>query len=281
RVDRLHGIVGSSVRGLADRLDRFFSDERSLAEEQQSSMRLTPTVEWIEAGGSAVTLPINARLVLPRLEDKLRLQLVTGDDDASDVAGEEEAPPENISDDTDESRTFLGLVYTSIAEQARNISVRGGLRARDGALKAAASVRGRFTKPIGIWTARLTQTFFYDGDEFGERTVVDFDHPIDRATLFRSATGVTVTESSEGAELLQRFLLRRLLAEHTGVEFFVASEGHTDPVVVADRHITGLTYRKRVWKDWLTLSVRPELRYPRDLDFDREAAFIVALEAVF
>ncbi len=278
-VDRLHGMIGAGMRGLADRLDRFFTDERSLAEEQRSRLRLRPEVAWVEAGGSEASLPVNARVVLPRVEENLRLQLTSIDDDETDVAGGAESDDAGETDD--ERRTFLGLVYTSIAEQARNVSVRGGLRARDGTVKLAASLRGRYTVPLGAWSARLTQSFFYDGDEFGERTLVDFDRPLDRATLFRTTTSATVTESSDGAELRQRLLLRRLLSAHSGVEFFFTVDGHTDPVVVADQYTIGTTYRTRVWKDWLTLSLRPELRFPRDIDFEREAALIVGLEAVF
>jgi hypothetical protein len=124
-------------------------------------------------------------------------------------------------------------------------------------------------------------SLFYDEDEFGARGLVDFDRSIGRATLFRSSSRVTVTETSAGAELLQSFSLRHLPTEHTGVELLFSTEGHTDPVTVADRYVVGITYRTRVWKDWLTLSLNPELRYPRDIDFEREAALIVGLEAVF
>lgn len=278
-VDRLHGMIGAGMRGLADRLDRFFTDERSLAEEQRSRLRLRPEVAWVEAGGSEASLPVNARLVLPRLEDKLRLQLNSSDDEEADVVGD--SNPEDPSGADDERRTFLGLVYTGIAEQARNVSVRGGLRLRDGTVKLAASLRGRYTKSLGDWSARLTQSFFYDGDEFGERTLVDFDRPLDRTTLFRTSTSATVTESSDGAELRQRLLLRELLDKHSGMEFFFTLDGRTDPVVAADQYTVGMTYRTRIWKDWLTLSLRPELRYPRDLDFEPEAALIAGLEIVF
>jgi hypothetical protein len=277
----MHDVVAARVDALADRLDRFFTDQRSLAEEQKSQLRVTPTVERIEGRATDVSMPIDGRLVLPRLEDKLRFQIRTAEDGEDDPLGAGEPPVGDARTDDSESSTLLGLVYTTVAEQARNISVRGGLRLRDGTVKPVASLRGRVTVPAGEWITRLTLSFFYDEDEFGTRALVDFDRSIGRATLFRSSSRVTATETSPGADLLQTFSLRHQPTEHTGVELRFSTEGHTDPVTVADRYIVGVTYRTRVWKDWLTLSLTPELRYPRDIGFEREAAFIVGLEAVF
>ncbi|NIQ40447.1 MAG: hypothetical protein GTN85_00015, partial [Pseudomonas stutzeri] len=67
--------------------------------------------------------------------------------------------------------------------------------------------------------------------------------------------------------LVQRWSLRHLLTENVGVETFFVIEGVTDPEVEASRYIVGVTYRERVWKDWVTLSLQPELRYPRDTGF--------------
>ncbi|MDH3712822.1 MAG: hypothetical protein OET44_03115 [Gammaproteobacteria bacterium] len=277
----MHDFIGARVRALADRLDRFFTDQRSLAEEQKSQLRITPTVESVEDRANDASVPIDGRLVMPRLEDKLRFQIRTVEDTEDDLVGDGETPVAARGDDETKPSTLLGLVYTTVAEQARNVSVRGGLRFSDGNVKPAVSARGRVTAPAGIWITRVTLSLFYDDDEFGASTLLDFDRLLGDATLFRSASRITVTETSEGAELLQSFLLRHLPTEHTGVELFFTTEAHTAPTTVADQYIVGVTYRTRVWKDWLTLSLRPELRYPRDIGFEREAALIIKFEAVF
>lgn len=277
RVDRMHDFVSAGVRGLADRLDRFFTDRRSLAEEQRSRLLLKPTVAWVENQAPEVSVPLDGRLVLPRLEEKLRLQITTTETDSTD--------DRELVDDqetgSDERSTLLGLVFTTVAEQTRNVSLRAGLRVRDGTIKPAASARARFTMPAGDWISRFTQSLFHDGDEFGARTLLDFDRRMAPGALFRSASSLTVTETSDGAELRQEFSLRRLRNARTGVEAFFAVEGHTDPVTVADRYVIGTELRERAERQWLTLSVRPELRYPRELAFAREAALIVALEMEF
>lgn len=289
RADTIHTAIRKGVRGLGDRLDRFFADERVEAEAQKSRLRVRPTVEWLEGGETEQSVPVRLSVVLPRLERKWQLaftQVEDRDDDlipdqADVVPGTSDSLPDQDDTAEDATSTFVTLSYTPVAKTRRNVKLSAGPKYRGGSIELFTALRLRLSRRVGMWKPRLTQSFFYDGDEFGERTRVDFDRPLSDELLFRSATTATYTESSEGAELVQTLLLRRFLGADKAVQTSVSAAGNTRPVTSVDRYVAAVRYRQKFWKKWLVLSVRPEVRYPRDADFTAEPALIISLEATF
>ncbi len=289
RADVIHGAIGRGVRGLGDRLDRFFSDQRVLAEEQTSRLYISPTFELIEGGQTSQTLPIRINVVLPRLKNRWRLRVTSIEDRDDDlVADSQDALPEGRDKalprepgEGDQTSTFVTLNYNPVAKLKRNLSVGGGPKVRDGSVKLFLAVRLRVSTQWGLWTPSGRQQIYYDGNKFGERTSVDLDRPLSKVTLFRATSAATYTEGGGGFELEQGFSVRRLLDDDRAVQTALTAIGNTQPNTRVERYVVSFTYRQRLWKDWLTASVRPELRYPRETRFEPERALILSLQAVF
>jgi len=289
RADKIHGAIGKGVRGLGDRLDLFFSDERVEAELQQSRLRIRPTLEWLEGGETDQSIPIRINIVLPRLERKWQLRFTSIEDQDDDLIPDRvdvlPGSPDSatLQDDAaeDPTSTFVTLNYTPVARAKRNISMSGGPKLRDGSIKLFTALRLRFSTRLEKWRPRLTQTVYFDGDVFGERTRLDFDRPLAGEILFRTTSTATYTETSDGFELVQTFLVRRFLGTGKALQTSVSAAGTTRPVTAVERYVAAVGYRQQVWKDWLLLSVRPEIRYPREAGFGPEPALILSLQATF
>ena len=77
RVDRAQEVMSQSVNDAAKWFDAFFGDERFVAEEAYSRIRLTPSVFFEEGEATDYKLRVNAKIRVPRMSKRLRL--VIGD----------------------------------------------------------------------------------------------------------------------------------------------------------------------------------------------------------
>ena len=290
-VDRAHQAIGEHARNLADHLDRYFSDEQIEEELQTSRVRLKPTLQWTEADNLDASMPFRIDLVLPRLKNKWKVLVssfrdedddqIPNEVDYTDNDGEDKSGKDDTDIIDDDTSTFLGLQYTHLAREARHIKTSVGPKFRDDSVHLFASARLRFQYLTGPWTAHLTQYFFFDDQEFGERTSLDLQRPIGAKDVFRSASTVTYTETSKGAELGQTLLLRHFFSENraAGASWQIAA--HTRPSTVVDAYVAAIEYRQKMWRDWLYLDIRPQARFPREANFEFTPFLGACLEAIF
>ena len=144
-VDRLHLAIGNGARDLANRLDRFFSDEQIEKELQTTRVRLKPTFQWTETDKLEASIPFWIDLVLPRLENKWKLLVRSfRDKDDDQIPDEDDYTEDEGETEDDETGTFLGLQYTFFSGIARHIRTSAGPKFKGGSVRFFASARMRF-----------------------------------------------------------------------------------------------------------------------------------------
>jgi len=180
-----------------------------------------------------------------------------------------------------ENSTFLGLQYTPFANAVSHIKTSIGPKFRSNSVRLFASARVRFQFMTGIWTAHLTQYFFFDNQELGERTGLDFQRPIGDKAEFRSASTVTYSETSKGTDLRQTLLFRHFFTESASAGISLQIEAHTRPSTLVDAYVIAFEYRQKMWRDWLYLDILPQARFPREVDFGVTPFLGTSLEAIF
>jgi len=281
-VDRLHLAIGNGARSLADRLDRFFSDEQIEEEVQTTRVRLKPNIQWTEADNLDTSIPFRIDLVLPRLENKWKI-LVSSfrDKDDDQIPNEVDFIDNDGLDQGDEISTFLGLQYTPLFEIARHIRTSLGPKFKGKSVYFFASARVRFQYLIGPWTANLSEKVFYDNEELGERTSFDFQRPIGTQEVFRSSSSITYSETSKGVDLRQMLLLRHFFSETIAAGLSGEIAAHTRPSMVVDAYVVAFEYRQKIWRDWLYFDLNPQARFPREVDFKFTPFLSVSLETIF
>ena len=281
-VDRIQSAIGNGARGLADKLDRFFSDEQIEEELQTTRVRLKPTIIWSEGGQLETLLPLRIDLALPRLENKWKIFVKSfQDDDDDEIPNELDPKDDNGVDKEDDTSTFFGLQYTILSRTARHIKLSAGPKLRSNSLRFFGDARIRFQYLTGTWITRLTQQVFFNGEEFGERTRLDFQQPIGKKNVFRSASMVMWSETSQGVDLKQTFLLRHFLSESKAAGASCEITGHTRPYLSVDTYVAALEYRQKMWRDWLYLNIKPQAKFPHETDFRFTPLLNVSLEAIF
>jgi hypothetical protein len=181
---------------------------------------------------------------------------------------------------TDGNRVDIGLRYTFVERSRTNLSLSGGLRL-DAPTDPFVRARYRYLQPLGERSlARVTQNLFWQDDEgFGESTRIDLESRLAPDSLLRWSTSGLFSESSDGWEWRTEGDFFRRLSRRTALNFGVSAEGVTRPSAVVDSYRTHLRFRRNFLRDWLFYEIEPELRWPREEDYDLTPGIILRLEA--
>lgn len=282
RVDALHRRASLGLLASARWLDNFFADPRFESEQGKSRIKVRFSLFAEDESDIEYDVRAGLRLDLPIVEDRLHL-LIAGDPDEEDgfraISGAEGASPTVVDNEEDFS---LSLRYFIKRKALRHLSLRSGLRWRDGMPAVFLEPRYRRTIPFDPWTFRFTQrlTTISDGT-VRARTLFDFDRQV-RDKLFFRATAEGVWDQDEhgyaygtGFSLYQPFSRRRTLVYGWSNGFVTHPHHRLENVTLS------LRYRQRIWRDWLFYEVVPQVSFPREEDYEATPGILLRLELVF
>ncbi len=275
--DYYHTLISLRIIDFADRLDRFFADDRILEETDETLIRITPSINVTERRGSTVRLSVSGRLALPYMEERWQI-FVDRIGAGRDIREEFSETPDTTEDD---KSLFAGVRYLARETRRSRLDLDGGLRWRRGP-NPFARIRGRRYIHLDPWLMRLTQTFFwFEHRGFGMTPAVDFDRRLLEHIFFRSTSSGTWAEDSQGVDIRQQFSFVHRLSERRAVGFSAHAYGHTHPSLVMDEYGLIWRYRQRIHRDWLFLEIAPGTLFPRDRDYELTPTVTVKLEAFF
>jgi hypothetical protein len=282
-IDAAHKRISSGVLATATWLDSFFSDPRIENEISETRVKVRFSIFAEEDDAVEYNVRANLRLDLPVLKDKLHL-LIAGDpdDDEEDfqaLSGREGERPELTSADDDFSAS---LRYFLVDTLQRNVSLRSGVKWRNGLPTVFLEPRYRQSVPLDSWLFRFTQRLigFTDGRR-GVRTTFDFERELRQPFFFRTTLDGSWASDEEGYFydqsffLFQRFSSRRVIIYGWGNFFRTRPHHQLDNVVLSVR------YRQRILRDWLFYEVIPQISFPDERDRDATPAILLRLEMFF
>ncbi|MDH3979456.1 MAG: hypothetical protein OEU91_02975 [Gammaproteobacteria bacterium] len=280
-VDLAQEAMSRSVNDAARWFDAFFGDERYVAEEARSRIRLTPSI-FIEEGEPAETrLRINARLWLPRLSKKLRLVIAdTSEDEESILDQETFSDAGTARNDT----TAVGLQYFLRARDKLNLSLTAGLKSGDDhAIDFFIGPRYRRTWAFDTWQMRFTeQVRWYADLGWESRTRFDFERLLREDLFVRATTDLRWNEQDfdeEGFQLAVTPTLTQRLKSRAGIDYQWFNVFNSRPDFHLESTTLRVRYRQRIWRKWLFYEVNPQLAFRDEDDFDATPGIEIRLEA--
>ena len=277
--DHAHARFSRFVGQTADRIDRFFNDERIDESFNETRLRLAAGVEIVDAEGLGFVRRLRADLRLPRTQRRLNLVLST-------VTGDELGVEE-------EQNSFVGFLRFFVLDRdVVRVNLDGGLNFSpqpDPFLK----LRGEREFVLGSYLLRPAQILFWElEDGVGEATRLDLDRRLSPQSLARFRSEIIWSEDNSGVQLesflfyFHKFSKTAGLALKAGV--FADSEfrnenaeivpGRSSAVMTA--YLLGLDYRFAIFRDWLLLEIEPELRFPRERAYEFTPGITFRLEVV-
>ncbi len=280
-VDKGHAGTSERVRRLGAWVDRFFADENYEAEINKSRLRirLDSFSELYE--GTDVDAKARLHLKLPAANKRLRFEILSrGEPD--DLEGSDRGDAASPRPGAAEERTSAAVSYIFRAVEERSIIARLGLDFDGYTPNPYVGGRYRELVPLNdVWNFRFTERIrFYSLDGLESRTSLDFERILEEDMLFRTSLDGTWLQEDPDYFYSLGFALFRPLDESSAVEYQVINSFRTDPHRL-DGITVRLRHRQKIWRDWLTFEIAPQVSFPDDRDFEPMPGILFRLEATF
>ncbi len=283
QIDRAQEAMSQSVNDAAKWFDAFFGDERFVAEEAYSRIRLTPSAFFEEGEAPDYKFRVNAKVRVPRMSKRLRLVIGDTSEDEESVLTSETFP---AARQTENDSTAIGLQYFLKTKNKLNTSVTAGIKIGSGHIvDFFVGPRVRKIWPFEIWQIRFTERIrWYTDIGWESRTRFDFERLFRDDLFFRATTDLRWREEDynddgfrfEAGPTLTQRLRRKAAIDYQWNNVFL-----TKPNTRLDETVLRLRYRQRIWRKWLFFEVNPQVAFRNDDDFRNTPGIEFRLEASF
>ncbi len=257
-VDSSHDYVSDRAQALVEWMDDFYGSEVSDIETAHSRLRLRLETRWDEEDDLEFKVKIRAKVQMPKVSK--RAALVFEGDDGDDFVAPGVADDEtnvgiqfSLFDDNDDTLRWdlIGTVNSSL-------DLRTGVRMR---------YNGSFREGF---TTRWVQDFAYQTGDRGAftKTNLDFFQLINEHNQLALINRVEYGEDTYGVEWSTSLQWRKRLAETEALTYFVGMDGVTDPDYLTENYGLGFSYRRNIYRDYLSVDIEPSHWWRKLDDWD-------------
>ena len=272
RIDLWHAALCGRIVSTVDQVDRFFGDDRVLEDSEGTTIRAGIGVDWNQADGPSVKTRFNARLDLPRVEQ--RLQLIA--DNFTET--EDSLESSQVRESLRESRPDAGIRYVVKDEGPIRFSGDAGLRF-GGSPQVFGKLRARLIAPFAPWEMRLTETVqWYSADGFGETTEIRWSRLLSRDWLFQSGSRLAWRQDRDGVTPSQTFAWQRVVGDTWGHRIAIDAEWPEVPSTTEASYVLSYGYRRLIYRDWLFIEVVPGVDFNQARHYEANPRLAVLFE---
>jgi len=284
-VDELHSDISRSLLTTAVWLDSFFVDDRAIKEENRSYLRARYEIFYEDRTSPSYKPTVSLRLVLPQLQKKTHLVFSSESNDTltSSATPASLASERPATTPTGEERNFMGaLDYFYRSTLKESVVIRTGALFSHGSPVLFIAPRYRSLIPFDPWSFRFTEEVTWRTDTSWESdTIIDFERSLPRDFFFRTSLSGVWTAKATGYLYYLSFTLRQPLGPAHALDYEWINSFQTRPVGELTDIAYIVRYRHSVWRDWLFFEVAPQVRFPRDRNYDATPGILFKFEMFF
>jgi hypothetical protein len=280
-VDMIHSEIVRSLLASAVWMDSFFADPAYVREENRSYTRFRYEIFKEERSGPTFKPAFDLRLALPALEEKTHLV----------IAAEPAVPPSGASaavrtpaerfGTTPQNTLTTGLQYVFRSDPQVSSVVRTGLQFSKFSPVILIAPRYQVLMPYEIWAVRFTQEAIWRSKgSWQTDTRFDFERQIHELFFRTTVDGVWAAQANGYAYGLS-FALRQPLTPTHAIDYEWINSWNTRPVGELTEVAFRVRYRHSYLRDWLFFEVAPQVRFPRDANFDSTLGILFRFEIFF
>jgi hypothetical protein len=281
-LDKPRNYISERFVSLSTRVDRFFGDERVFQESRTSYLRFYGDLVLRKAGASDFEPKLQAKLVLPALEKRLKILIesndnVTGEVPVTSVTTRKGVPNVNVPND------FRAAVQVLLTDSPHwNINTDAGLRFHGLSLPPFVRARASRVQNLQNWQFRLTEAvYWYEQSGAGESTQFDADRKVGEHDLARSRTIATWSDHDQQFDYEQDFFLFHPIDDNHALSYQAGVFGASQPNSHVTDYALSATWRTRLHREWLFFDVQPGLSWPETESFHLTPTILLRVEAVF
>jgi hypothetical protein len=284
RITPLHDRVSRWVDNSSRNIDGFFGTNDSLNVENDSYLRVSQELEWLEGDVLQHDIGMRFRLDVPTTSQRLRLVLESKPEEAEGTLAEQGA--QRLRNDQREKRTsVLGLDRLFDKDKSKGWRNRlgGGIK-----LHLPPDPYARFTTERlwrlgdGPWQlSSYNRLSWFNSDGYSARSRWDIGRLLDDSRHLRYVTQFQWQEEVDTLEFSQSMELSQILGKRSAIQYAGVVVGESSSIPRVNDYYLQAAYRRNLHEEALFFDLVPELHFPRDADFQARWALTLRLEMFF
>lgn len=285
RIRPLHEGVSRWVDASSRNLDGFFGrDEASQAVRNKSYLRLGNDFEWAESEGFSNDPSIRFKLDLPTTKQRLRL-IIESEPEESRGTLSEQGSNRLRNDQTSTDSTVIGLSRLSDKDKTRQWDTRVGAGVKfrwplDPYLRL--STERLWNLGDGPWQLEsYNRLSWFNSDGYSARSRWDIGRALDHTRHLRFLTTLQWQEDEDTLELSESVEINQRLSRRSAMRYAAVIVGNSASSPRINDYFLLTQYRRNLHKDILFADIIPELRFPREANFEPRWALSLRLEMYF
>jgi hypothetical protein len=272
-------LVFEYVETLNDGVDSFFmgdflDDELINDESSGSNGRIFLLTRRVKDEGVDYQTGLSLKLVLPRTRDRLKLLVETDE-----------------NEDGQKESDLIGTTDNVTYSTAIRVELRDGRRWKtswDNGVRWAGEpvyfsrVRARRTDYFGEWRSRILQSIYWrTDDKWGAKLNTSILRPLDLTRHFSAGFNADYLLTQDFADLESNVAIFDELTHRSAMLYRIAALGDTDSLTKVNEYIFTISYRRKIYKNFVFAELTPEVSWPRELNYEATPALNFRLEMIF
>ena len=280
-VDQYHQTLTEQIILYSSSVDSFISNERQNIESNHSRLLIGWGETLYEGGEYQGGQILDAKLHLPQLQNRLRIDINIGEEDGRAAEGGSGGTP---SDQQQPSKVSVGLGLLMQAKEWINFRLSSGGRLQDNQLSLFATGRLRLGAKMGEWSNHVTGTWERDsrlGTQVNSR--LDLERGLTDTLKFRSTTERIDYITASYATASQDLYLFQQLGERKNLIYQLGAYGlrqRDELDMELESYVASIHFRRRIYREWIFLDLIPQRIYARSRDFRPIAALTIRISAL-
>ncbi len=281
-VDDTNDYLSDMVLGVGEYIDHGLAkDEDEPPLVNKSYIRLRTSAEYSHRGYLDTNNRLSVRIDLPHTEHDWKLILETDPDDYDDLESKARGTPASSTDNTG---AFGGIRLQDEQISHWKTSFDIGVKIRWPPDPFTRAEVRRVGKISDDWTTQFSQEFFYFYSKgLGSLTSLNFYLDVDEPAgqIFKIGTSAQYLYDDDEWEVLHqaqyfdRINDKNLMEYSAGISLYPYDRDEVSNMWLSASWI------RKLYKNWLFLTVRPQLELPREYDYKMNPGIYVQFEAFF
>ncbi len=268
------------VEALGAWADRTLSGAPRAMPGNESYLRLGVAAESRTGKLANLEPEVRFRLDLPTAEEQLRVVLESESDELIPL-GERSRSRQLTDDQRSDTDATGALRYLSVISDTVNLSNDVGARLRfppDAFWRATARGNWQWTD----WRLGIRQrAYYFHRDGWGASTWLGFSRDIGNGWTFLASSEAVWVHDERQFDLAQVFDFHKRLNNRSELNPRLGVLGESQPTWRHTGYFADLTWRYRLYHDWLYGEVIPSIEFERDNHFKEDTALLFRLEMFF
>lgn len=283
KVAPMHDAVSDWVTNSSRNIDGFFGNEDSLKIENNSYLRLSQELEWNDIDNFSAETGVRFRLDLPTTKKRLRF-IIESDPEESEGTLAEQGAKRLRNDQSGLGSTIVGLSKLGRQDksQAWNLQAGAGVKVRwppDPYVRFTGERLWSLESPWQLESYNRASWFNEEG--YSVRSKWDLGRPLDEHHHLRFITNFQWQEEVDTLEYSEGIELNQILGSRSVMRYAVAAVGRSASNPRLHDYYLYTHYRRNLHREILFLDFIPELRFPREQNYDAQFGVTLRVEMMF